>query len=51
LHATVRRALRQAWELDDADKAEKLIRNLAKRLEGTLLLCRCRRLFGYGRRF
>ena len=22
LHATVRRALRQAWELDDADKAE-----------------------------
>jgi transposase-like protein len=29
----VRRALRQAWELDDADKAEKLIRNLAKRLE------------------
>ena len=33
LHATVRRALRQAWELDDADKAEKLIRNLAKRLE------------------
>jgi putative transposase len=33
LHASVRRALRQAWELDDADKAEKLIRNLAKRLE------------------
>jgi len=29
----VRRALRQAWELDDADKAERLIRNLAKRLE------------------
>ena len=28
-----RRALRQAWELDDADKAEKLIRNLARRLE------------------
>lgn len=25
--------LRQAWELDDADKAEKLIRNLARRLE------------------
>jgi Transposase, Mutator family len=24
---------RQAWELDDADKAEKLIRNLAQRLE------------------
>jgi len=33
LHAGVRRALRQAWELDDAGKAEKLIRNLAKRLE------------------
>jgi putative transposase len=29
LHASVRRVLRQAWELDDADKAEKLIRNLA----------------------
>jgi transposase-like protein len=25
--------LRQAWELDDADKAEKLIRNLARRLD------------------
>src|SRR5437660_8226605 len=33
LHASVRRALRQAWELDDAEKAEKLIRNLARRLE------------------
>ena len=33
LHAPVRRALRQAWELDDADKAEKLMRNLAGRLE------------------
>ncbi|HEY2758739.1 MAG TPA: IS256 family transposase, partial [Pseudolabrys sp.] len=33
LHASVRRALRHAWELDDADKAEKLIRNLARRLE------------------
>ena len=33
LHASVRRSLRQAWELDDADKAEKLIRNLARRLE------------------
>jgi putative transposase len=32
LHASVRRVLRQAWELDDADKAEKLIRNLARRL-------------------
>jgi hypothetical protein len=31
LHASVRRVLRQAWELDD--KAEKLIRNLAQRLE------------------
>jgi putative transposase len=28
-----RRALRQVWELDDAAKAEKLIRNLAQRLE------------------
>src|SRR5262245_33088195 len=33
LHALVRRVLRQAWELDEADKAEKLIRNLAQRLE------------------
>ena len=33
VHASVRRALRQAWELDDAAKAEKLIRNLARRLE------------------
>ena len=33
LHAGVRRTLRQAWELDDPDKAEKLIRNLAQRLE------------------
>ncbi len=33
LHALVRRVLRQAWELDDADKAEKLIPNLARRLE------------------
>jgi transposase-like protein len=33
LHAPTRRALRQAWELDDADKAEKLVRNLARRLE------------------
>jgi len=32
LHAAVRRVLRQAWELKDADKAEKLIRNLARRL-------------------
>jgi putative transposase len=33
LHASVRRALRQAWELDDTKKAERLIRNLAQRLE------------------
>src|SRR6478736_29412 len=33
LHASVRRVLRQAWELDDAAKAEKLLRNLAQRLE------------------
>lgn len=33
LHAPVRRALRQAWELDDAEKAEKLLRNLARTLE------------------
>jgi len=32
LHASVRKALR-AWELDDTEKAEKLIRNLARRLE------------------
>jgi putative transposase len=33
LHAAVRRALRQAWELDDAEKAERLLCNLARRLE------------------
>jgi putative transposase len=33
LHASVRRALRQAWELDDAKKAERLLRNLARRLD------------------
>ena len=33
LHASVRCVLRQAWELDDADKAERLLRNLAQRLE------------------
>jgi len=33
LHASVRKALRQAWELDDADKAERLLRNLARRIE------------------
>ncbi len=30
-HAAVRRALKQAWELDDADKAERPMRNLARR--------------------
>jgi putative transposase len=34
LHASVRKTLRQAWELGDADKAERLLRNLARRLEG-----------------
>ena len=33
LHASVRKTLRQAWEMDDVDKAEKLIQNLARRLE------------------
>ena len=33
LHGTVRRTLRQAWEIDDAAKAERLLRNLARRLE------------------
>ncbi len=33
LHASVRKALRQAWELDDVEKAERLLRNLAQRLE------------------
>ncbi len=33
LHAPVRKALRQAWEIDDAHRAEQLIRNLAQRLE------------------
>ena len=33
LHTSVRGALRQAWELDDADKAERLLRNLARRLD------------------
>jgi putative transposase len=31
--ASVRRALRQAWELDDAVKAERLVRNLARSFE------------------
>ena len=33
LHASVRKVLRQAWELDDAAKAERLIGNLARRLD------------------
>ena len=33
LHASVKKALRQAWEQDDAAKAERLLRNLARRLE------------------
>lgn len=33
LHAPVRKALRQAWDIDDAHRAEQLIRNLARRLE------------------
>ncbi len=32
-HATAKKALRQAWEMDDPDKGEKLLRNLARRLE------------------
>ena len=30
---SVKKALRQAWDQDDADKAERLLRNLARRLE------------------
>ena len=33
MYAQVRRVLRQAWEMNDAGKAEKLLRNLARRLE------------------
>jgi transposase-like protein len=40
MHAAVRRVLRQTWELDDADKAEKLIRNLARGWNTTLRGCR-----------
>jgi transposase-like protein len=32
-HASTKKALRQAWETGDADKGEKLLRNLARRLE------------------
>ena len=35
LHASVRRVLRQAWELDDADKAEKLIELQSSRRNGS----------------
>ena len=33
MRAQVSRALRQAWEMDDAGKAETLLRDLARRLE------------------
>ena len=33
LHASVTKALRQAWDQDDANKAERLLRNLVRRLE------------------
>lgn len=33
MHASVKKALRRAWDQDDADKAERLLRNLARRLE------------------
>ena len=33
MRASVKRVLRQAWEIDDAGKAEKLMPNLARRLE------------------
>ncbi|MEE9544698.1 MAG: IS256 family transposase [Rhodospirillales bacterium] len=33
LHAGVKKTLRQAWDQKDADKAERLLRNLARRLE------------------
>ena len=33
LHPTVKKALRQAWELADADRAARLIDNLARRLD------------------
>jgi hypothetical protein len=32
-HVSVRRALRQAWELEDPDKAERPLRNFARRLD------------------
>ncbi len=33
LKAGVKKTLRQAWDQDDADKAERLLKNLARRLE------------------
>ena len=33
LHAGVKKVLRQAWDQDDAEKAERLLKNLARRLE------------------
>jgi len=33
LHAGVKKVLRQAWDQEDADKAERLLRSLARRLE------------------
>ena len=32
-HASVKKALRQAWDQDDPDRAERLLKNLARRLE------------------
>jgi len=32
-HASTRKALRQAWEMDDANEGEKLLHNLARRLK------------------
>ena len=31
LHASVKKALRQAWDQDDANKAERFLRNLVRR--------------------
>ena len=33
LHAPIRKALRQSWNIDDVARAEQLIKNLARRLE------------------
>jgi hypothetical protein len=38
LHASICRALRQAWELDDADKAERLFAQSRPSLAGGILL-------------